>query len=93
MLNTQKHHDILLKALGYILIAVFIISRYETFMSDMGTYSTTTKGKFTQMLFLFIDKLGGMVLLIIIFGVVVLVHFYNAYKAYKRYRENKSNNN
>lgn len=82
MLKTQKHHEILLKALGYILIAIFIISRYETFMSDMGTYSTTTKGKFTQMLFLFIDKMGGMVLLVIIFGIVVIAHFYNAYKAY-----------
>jgi hypothetical protein len=89
MLKTQKHHEILLKALGYILIAIFIISRYETFMSDMGTYSTTTKGKFTQMLFLFIDKMGGMVLLVIIFGIVVIAHFYNAYKAYNKYKENK----
>ena len=71
MLNLKKHHERLIEAILFGLMGWFIISRYSIFIEDMGTLSTTTRAKGLQVIFLYMDKLGGKPVFIVFFSLIV----------------------
>jgi len=85
-LKFRDHHEELFKAMGYVVILVFVLSVYDSFISDMGHMATSTKGKGLQALFALLNKIGGKYLVTALLAIPVINCLFKAHKEYKKYR-------
>ena len=84
MLNLKKHHERIIEAFLFALMGIFLINRYNVFIENMGTLSTTARAKGLQVIFLYMDKLGGKPVFIIFFAIIVTIYLWKAYSAYRQ---------
>lgn len=88
-LKFREHHEELLKAAVYVLIIVFVLSVYDSFVGDMGHMATSTKGKGLQALIALLNKIGGKYLVVALFSIPVISSLFKAHKEYKKFRQGK----
>ncbi len=74
--NINRYIEPLLRGLGVLLFALFLLIKYDTFIEPKYHGKT----EFITILFNYIDKLGGKFLLVGIFvviGIIMIIHDYH----------------